>query len=107
MRSVLNMTGRQLTPAELALGCVESEDTARTYLIKKYLGWEGESPPEPSFIRVRAAGLAELAEGWSGDLLEGPPWMLGALERALEARGIQPFYGFYRAGRVATLIVPS
>ena len=52
--------------------------------------------PDEHKINNRASRIAEIAESYGHDsaLIGGALWLCGPLERALRARGIEPFYAF-------------
>jgi len=92
--NILNLTQHQGTPEQ---GVYEPENKQ---LVKELLTFD--APPTKADIDSRAAALADIAvyhadcnDCWHA-MIGGAPFFMGALERALKARGIQPVYSFTR-----------
>jgi len=69
-----------------------------------------DPPSMRGIISTIARGIASLASQdpqWQrgserAAMLDGPPWLMAPLERALRAQGIEPLYSFTHAVRIAS-----
>lgn len=88
------------------------DGTNSTIEIKKLLTFECK--PNINEIQERATKIADIAEGIflqldpeeslpHKALIGGAPYLMGALEKALKERGIQPLYAFSKRVSVETL----
>lgn len=92
---IVNLTGRGVAPREKDLGVAYHSHAEK---VKELLTFN--AAPSCEEIRHRAVSLAVLARSHVWDrntqikmaLLEGPPFLLSALEQALESLGIMPAY---------------
>lgn len=93
MIKILNLTLTPGTPAQFDAGLVDlPADTRGDIAQILYF----QDFPELSEIKQRAEYIADIARdaGAATALLDGPAWMLSALEVALRERGITPLYGW-------------
>lgn len=90
---ILNLTQHQSTPEQQAEGVfdMEGEDLAR---LKQLLTFE--QLPDRWEIGIRAESLIALARKYTRQrvMLGGAPYLMGPLEKALEARGLEYCYAF-------------
>lgn len=91
MTKIINLTQHQAIAAQAAEGVFEPKNKATVQQLLTF-----ETLPEKEEIRARAEALAEIAEaeGATYAMVGGAPYLMGALECALEQRGIQPLYAF-------------
>ena len=59
--------------------------------------------PSKSEIAARAAALAEIAVGHNAAMIGGAQYLMGALENALIAAGVEPLYSFSKRESVETV----
>lgn len=86
---ILNLSRHQATPAQINAGIVEPE---KRWKVENLL--EFDSKPSFEEIQERAEALAELATGFYAALIDGPAYLVPALEEALLSRGIDVIYTF-------------
>ena len=91
MTKILNLTQHQATAAQVAAGVFEPHDKATVQQLLTF-----NTLPSREEIKAKAEALAQIAEeeGASAVMIGGAPYLMGALECALEQRGIQPLYAF-------------
>src|SRR5690554_1558364 len=97
---ILNLTQHNATAEQKAVGVVEPHESEKAD-IKRCLTFD--VLPSTEEIRVRARRLAGLALslGATCAVIEGAPFLMGELERALITVGIQPVYAFTSHEEVA------
>lgn len=90
MASILNLT-QHATTTEQAEDVFEPADKA---LVQSLLTFDGI--PSKTDLRERANALARLAQesGAKFAMIEGEPYFMAPLEKALHERGIKPLYSF-------------
>ena len=91
MTKILNLTQHSTTAEQSAQGVFEPKNKATVQQLLTF-----ETLPEKEEIRARAEALAKIAEdeGAPSAMVGGAPYLMGALEKALKKRGIQPLYAF-------------
>jgi len=100
---ILNMTQHRATQEQLKDGVFEPKDEDKE-IIKSYLTFN--DIPSQKNIRMRAKALSDIAfkyhleDGIRKVLIGGAPYLMGALERSLLAKGLTPVYAFSK--RVVT-----
>ena len=95
--TVLNLTQHPATPDQIEAGVVEPPDKA---LVQRLLTFD--EAPIPGQIATRACALADIAAEYADShhvdavMIGGAPYLMSALEAALEAVDLQPVYAFTR-----------
>ena len=86
----VNMTQHDPSPAQVA----EGVQTIDHDWVKAQLTFKGLPPA--ALVKERANALATWAKAQGADraMVGGAPWLMGPLERALVARGVEPLYAF-------------
>lgn len=88
---IVNFTLRAATPEQLAEGVIEvsDEDRLRIHELFKF-----QYVPDAYEVTVRARLLAQLAESYDAGyvLVDGPPFLMVALDIALRALNVYPLY---------------
>ena len=99
MEKIINLTQHRPTQEQLDAGVLEPAEGTKKE-VRELLTFN-ELPTKVE-IRGRAEQLALIAKksGVSKALIGGAPYLMGALENALKAKGIQPLYAFSK--RVVT-----
>ena len=97
---ILNLTQHAATPEQVADGVFEPRDKALIQGLLTFVGC-----PLKEQILDRAAGLAEVAKaaGAEAAMIGGAPYLMGALENELKARGVNPLYAFSERVSVETV----
>ena len=92
---ILNLTKKSLTEDQKAAGVVEPnpKDKAAISILLTF-----EELPQDYLVMERAESLARIADlrGFKAVMIDGPQYLMGALEEQLHARGIQPLHPFIR-----------
>ncbi len=90
---ILNLTLRQLSSEQLAIGVVESKEREK---VKELLTFE--EIPNKYELEMRATALAEIAARERADaaLIGDVPFLIPPLEKILKTIGIKPLYDFSR-----------
>jgi hypothetical protein len=90
---IINLTQHNMTPDQIGDGAVEPSPEVKQR-IAALLTFA--ALPEPAEIEMRAAQIAQIAveQGATAAVCGGAPYLMGALELALEAYGIKPLYSF-------------
>lgn len=90
---ILNLTQHNATADQVAAGVIEpsAEDKQAIQAMLTFA-----EPPTKQNIEGRADLLARIAEGAGATkvMIGGAPYLMGALEKALQSWGIQPLYAF-------------
>lgn len=92
---ILNLTQHAATPEQIAQGVVDViQAHGEPEKLKALLTFE--SLPTAEQVYDRADAIAQLAQSYFVDsaMIGGAPYLMGALERALNKRGIKPVYAF-------------
>lgn len=91
MKKILNLTQHNALEKQVQEGVYEPSDKRK---VKELLTFEG--CPQKEDIRQRAKALAEMAvsEGAEAAMIGGAPYLMGSLETALKAVGVQPLYSY-------------
>lgn len=97
--TILNITQHKATPEQIAQGVVDVPEKYREELAHLLTFWELPTTP---VIHQRAMKIAAFAEmileshfpGCSSVMIGGAPFLMTALEVALEDLDIQPLYAF-------------
>lgn len=87
---ILNLTQHAGTQEQ---GVLEVADNLKIEL-RTLLNFE--ELPTPADIKSRAQAIAAMAVGYDAAMIGGAPFLMGALEAALKAVGVQPLYAFSR-----------
>lgn len=91
--AILNLTQHAATAEQVAQGVIDltGDDLAAMKALLTFVGL-----PSAETIYDRAYEVAKLAqsEGVESVMIGGAPFFMGALERALQKRGIKPLYAF-------------
>lgn len=92
--TIINLTQHAETAEQAAQGVFSPEDPANVAVIRTLLTFD--TLPTKAEIEARAQTLAQIAseEGADAAMIGGAPYLMGALENALKARGIKPLYAF-------------
>ena len=93
---IINLTQHPASPEQLAAGVVDLPDSERSTLTALLTV---DTLPTRDEITRRCADIAMLAALASeshpdGAMIGGAPWMMAALESALQAQGIAAMYAF-------------
>lgn len=90
---ILNLTQHQATPEQKDAGVFDLQGSDLA-LLKQLLNFE--QLPDRWEVGTRAESLIALARKyeWERVMLGGAPYLMGALERGLEARGLEWCYAF-------------
>lgn len=88
---MINLTQHTATPEQVTHGVVEPADRATLVALLTF-----DSLPTREEINHRAKEIAKLAaaSGYDQAMIGGAPYLMGALESALYAVNITPFYAF-------------
>lgn len=91
--AILNLTQHSSTPEQQAQGVFDLQGSDLA-LLKQLLNFE--QLPDRWEVGTRAESLIALARKyeWKRVMLGGAPYLMGPLERALEARGLEYCYAF-------------
>lgn len=91
MKKILNLTQHLALDTQVQEGVYEPSDKKK---IKELLTFEG--CPHKEDIQKRAKALADVAvsEGAEAAMIGGAPYLMGTLETALKAAGVQPLYSY-------------
>jgi len=102
---VLNLTQHAATSEQVAAGVIDLTGE-KLATVRDWLTFD--EPPREALIEARASALAQAAsrEPVGGDyvrgrrypyaMIGGAPYLMGPLERALQARGVHALYAFSR-----------
>lgn len=93
--TILNLTQHTATAEQIAQGVVDlNRHHGETQQLKALLTFE--SLPSAEEVYDRADAIADLAQSYFVDvaMIGGAPYLMGALERALNKVGIKPVYAF-------------
>lgn len=93
--TILNLTQHAATPEQLAQGVADlNPHHGEIQQLKSLLTFE--SLPTAEEVYERAYAIAALAQSYFVDtaMIGGAPYLMGALERALNKVGIKPVYAF-------------
>lgn len=91
---MINLTQHVATPEQVEAGVVDLPDSIREE-IQKFLTFD--TAPVSGEIYSRAAKIADIASdiiGADSAMIDGPSFLMSALENALKERGITPYYAF-------------
>lgn len=101
MERKFNLTQHTPTPEQLMDGVFTSVTDERK--VRELLTFDGI--PSVDDINRRASELADIAKSHdvSCAMIGGAPFLMGALEIALRARGIRPVYAFSRREAVESM----
>lgn len=93
MAGILNLTTHPATPSQVAAGVIEPSAEDKT-LISNLSNFEGI--PSKADIKTTADMLSDIAGRYDCDkvMITGAPYLMSALETALEAKGMEPVYSF-------------
>lgn len=107
---ILNLTQHPATPEQIGAGVVDLTPEQRG-VVSRWLTFE--TPPSRLDIQTRAALLAQAAANdsvgvgevghFDAAMIGGAPYLMGPLEAALLAQGINPLYAFSRRESVETV----
>lgn len=99
---ILNLTQHAPTDSQLAAG-VDDVSSGDKVILQDLLTFN--SLPTRDEINSAALNIAELASSYDTEfvLIGGAPFLMGALESALKARGLTPLYAFSQ--RQSTVII--
>ena len=90
---ILNLTQHAATTEQVAQGVIDlvGDELATIKSLLTFVGL-----PSAETIHDRAYEVAKLAQAHDVDsvMIGGAPFFMGALERALQKRGIKPLYAF-------------
>lgn len=92
---ILNLTQHAATAEQIAQGVVDlNPHHGELAMLKNLLTFE--SLPTAEEVYDRADAIADLAQSYFVDcaMIGGALYLMGALERALNKRGIKPVYAF-------------
>jgi hypothetical protein len=91
--SILNLTQHVASKEQVAAGVIEPDDKKAVQDLLTFV----DLPTVPDIVR-RARNLAGIAKsaGVESAMIGGAGWLLGPLERALQAAGIWPLHSFTR-----------
>lgn len=92
---ILNLTQHAATAEQIAQGVVDlNPHHGEIQQLKALLTFE--SLPSAEEVYDRADAIADFAQSYFVDtaMIGGAPYLMGALERALNKRGIKPVYAF-------------
>lgn len=91
--AILNLTQHAATAEQVAQGVIDltGDDLAAMKALLTFVGL-----PSAETIYDRAYEVAKLAQAHDAEsvMIGGAPFFMGALERALQKRGIKPLYAF-------------
>ena len=93
--AILNLTQHSATPEQIAQGVGDlNPHHGEIQQLKSLLTFE--SLPTAEEVYERAYAIAALAQSYFVDvaMIGGAPYLMGALERALNKVGIKPVYAF-------------
>lgn len=93
MYAIINLTQHAATQQQIAAGVVEPEDKE---VVQRLLTFD--AVPTAKEVSNRAADLALIAmkAGAEAAMIGGAPFLMGVLERELEAQGLKSLYSFTR-----------
>jgi hypothetical protein len=99
---IVNLTQHSATPDQIQSGVMNLQGDDLS-ILKNLLTFV--DLPDKSTIVERANQIADLAvkSGASRAMIGGAPFLMGALESALKARGVQPLYAFSKREVVETV----
>jgi len=90
---ILNLTQHAATVEQVAQGVIDltGDDLATMKALLTFVGL-----PSAETVHERAYEVAKLAQAHDVEsvMIGGAPFFMGALERALQKRGIKPLYAF-------------
>lgn len=92
MTAIINLTQHVATPEQASVGVVEPADKG---LVQNLLTFKAIGDAQTQ-VEARAEALADLAakSGCTRAMIGGAPYLMGALEGALKARGISAHHAF-------------
>ena len=99
MTMILNMTQHAASDDQMRAGVFDPTPDIKAAL---HTLLTFDACPSQSSIKKRARQLADIAYGYgaSAAMIGGAPYLMGALQDALQARGIKPCYAFSKRASV-------
>lgn len=91
MPNITNLTNFNASPSQAAAGVENLQDASELRSLLRF-----DEIPSKEEIHDRAERIADIAQGTGNDtaMISGAPYLMSALENALEERGITPVYSF-------------
>jgi len=88
---IINLTQHQASPAQVSAGVADYTEIDR---LKSLLNFFGVPTQREIEERAQAIALLALETGASSAMIGGAPYLMSALERALNGVGVKPLYAF-------------